>query len=70
MITDVLLQNKAGWTMEILEQFQGFDGVKSVDGRGLLPNGRFKEALIRFRSPRHAQLFAEIWARETAKKKK
>ena len=70
MITDVLLQNKAGWTLAILEQFKEFEGVKSVDGRGLLPNGRFKEALIRFRSPRYAQLFAETWALETAKKKK
>lgn len=69
MFTEVVLKNEAGWSLKQLQEFRGIAAVASVDGRGLLKNGRFREAVVRFRKPQEAAYFAKLWLAATGKKR-
>jgi hypothetical protein len=65
-MTEVVLDNQAGWSVAALSEYLIMEGVQEVDGRKLLTNGRFQYAVVHFDSELDAARFAE--ASNVAKK--
>ena len=68
-VHEVVLRNAAGWTQEVADEFQSFEGVSDVRLSHRLPNGRSELLVVRFPRLEDATAFAEANAEATAPSK-